>query len=408
MKIFIMGLTPFAHNRGVSAMVSTTIREIKEEYPNCEIVIWGGFPEPDLPIPTSMEYRKYKSSIQYIKSKWDLSFYRQLFWMPIRILSIFGWKKDLVIRELMESDLVLSFNYGDIFSDVHSFYNIGTILRNILPILGRKRIIFAPQTIGPFKRKSFEIIARWILNNPHVGVIMPRDPMSYKWLKSNIHNKGKIIFCQDMAFLLKPAKIPSIIVRDILDTGYISICLNPYQVPSHSYKKTVKILGDVLDNLVNQTDKYIVFIPHATAEGFDCRDMAEDIKKYVSQKDKLIIIKKDIYTTEELKAIIANSDALISFLTHPIIAALSSGVPVIGISSKSPKMLPIMSMFDMDDYVIFLDSLIKNPNILKSKLKDIISTDTREKLSTKLKNKQQIIELEVKKKFREAIKNANS
>ena len=202
MKIFIMGLTPFAHNRGVSAMVSTVIREIKDEYPECEIVIWGGIPEPDLPRSTSRECDKHKSSIKYVKSKWDLSFYRQLFWMPIRVLSIFSWKKDPVVKELMESDIVLSFNYGDIFSDVHSFRNIATIVRNILPILGRKRIVFAPQTIGPFKRKSFESIAKWILNNSHVKIIMPRDPIGHKWLKSNIRNQEKIVFCPDMAFLL--------------------------------------------------------------------------------------------------------------------------------------------------------------------------------------------------------------
>jgi len=408
MKIFIMGLTPFAHNRGVSAMVSTTIREIIDEYPKCEIVIWGGFPEPDLPKPTSMEYEKYRSSIKYIKSKWDLSFYRQLSWMPIRVLSLFSWKKDPVIKELMESDMVLSFNYGDIFSDVHSSRNIATILRNVLPILGKKRIIFAPQTIGPFKRKSFEVIARWILNNSHVKIIMPRDPMSHRWLKSNVRNEEKIVFCPDMAFLLKPTKIPTIITQDILEAGYITVCLNPYQVPPHSYQKTVKILGNILDHVVNQMDRYIVFVPHATAENFDCRDMAEDIKKYVSQKDKLVVIKEDVYTTEELKAIIASSDVLVSFLTHPIIAALSSGVPAIGISSKSPKMLPIMSIFNMDNYVIFLDALIKNPNLLKSKLKDIMSPDTREKLSNMLKSRQQIIESEVRKKFREAIKNVNS
>lgn len=411
MRIFIMGLTPFAHNRGVSAMVSTTINEIKEVFPDCEIFFWGGFPEPDLPLPTSMEYKNYKSSIKYTKSKWDLSFYRQIFWMPFRLLSILTKGKlpsNPVVRELTESDVVISFNYGDIFSDVHSVFNIATILRNILPILGKKQIIFGPQTIGPFRRKSFEFVAKIILNNTRVKIIMPRDPMSRRWVEKNVYPREKITFCPDMAFLLKPVSTPSVITQDILETGYITVALNPYQVPPGYYQETTKILGTILNDIINKTGKYVVFVPHATAEGFDCRNMAEDISKYITRKEMLVIIKEDTYTTEELKAIIANSDVLISFLTHPIIAALSSEVPVIGISSKSPKMQPIMSIYKMETSVVPLFSLLERPEVLKHKLEILLNPKTKKKLSIMLKNKQRIVEPLVRKKFREALGNANS
>jgi polysaccharide pyruvyl transferase WcaK-like protein len=402
-----MGLTPFAHNRGVSAMVSATIAEIKREYPLCGIVMWGGFPEPDLSKPTSLEYQNRDYTVKYVKTKWDSSFHRSVFWLPFRLLSLITGGRilqDQVIREMISSNLVISFNYGDIFSDVHGIYNIATILRNIYPIFGQKPVLFAPQTIGPFSKKSFKLASKIILNNSKIKTIMPREPMSVKWLKESVSDHSKIIFCPDMAFLLEPSDMPSIIPGQVLKEGYVSISLNPFQVPANQYKKTIWILGKVLNDIVTQTGKYVIFIPHATSESFDCRDMAKDVSQHISKNEKLIIIEEDVLTTEELKAIIAKSELLISFLSHPIIAALSTGTPVIGISSKSPKMPQIMDLYDVKENAIPLCEILEKPEILKNRADSILYPENNKALSKLLKEKHQAIEALVRKEFLGSIK----
>jgi len=406
MKIFIMGLSPYARNRGVAAITSVLLVNLIRAFPNAEIVMWGGYPEPPLHSPTSLYYKilreRKRTKIKVFHEPWErmaYSFRHQINRTFLQLIYAFTKiSKDCITAEILDSDIVLSFNYGDCFSDLHGiFRDIIVILRNYIPIFANKKLVFGPQTIGPFRYKAAKYLAINILNSSKIKYVLPRELMSVIFLMKYLKDNKKIVFCPDLAFLLEPSydsltEIPS----QAFEKGYIVTAFDPHMMGSISdYSKVVKILAQALGDFIKITGKYVVFIPEATTPaGLDCMKVAEDVKRLLPSKitDSIIVL-KDKHTAEELKGLINYSELVISTFTHALITGLSCGVPVIGISYNVPKMRQILSLFDMENNVLKPSDVYASPDNLVKKAMDLTkNSDLRYNLQMKAEKVKHIIE----------------
>jgi len=395
MRVLIIGLSPFAHNRGVSAMTSVILEYLYKNFSDIEVVFWAGFPEPANPCPTSLYYNQIKEKTKITTIK-ELIYPSRvsLLKQTMELIRISFYKKlhlntKHIIKEVLNSDFVLSFNYGDLFSDAHDTLGIIgtiTIMKNLVPLLFKKSVVFGPQTIGPFRKVNIKALAINILNNRHVKCIMPRELMSLGFTCRYVKSKQKIVFCPDLAFLLKADfAILRIIPKEVLKQGYIVVSLNPYQISHRIYNSVVQLLAKLLCQIINVTNKYILFLPHATSpSGFDSRNMALSIVKLMNKRvrNRVLVLLKD-YTAEELKGIISKSELVISTLTHPLIHGLSSGIGVLGVSSKSPKMAYILRLFDMDKYMVRISDLINHPHKLVYKVLELLHPSLKKEIKEK-------------------------
>jgi len=379
-NILITGTTIYADNRGVSAMAAVTTRILKDNFPDSKIVIWHTFPESSTrSSPTTDE-----NCVDVIIDKDP---YKYILKLPFRLLVCILWAtfskfgvnfkffiSDRILREYANADMIISLNFGDVFTDNYGpIRSFSMIFQNLISVFSGKPVIFFPQTIGPFNTKITKTLAKYILNRSHL--IMAREIFTEKYLIDLGVDKNLIRFVPDTAFLLEASnntKVNSILEKEGFgnyskDQVVIGMSLNP-SVPSfsgaHGKKEEYEyILCKVVDYLIDKLNAIVIFVPNVTHNGVDTRSFGNSIRENILQKDRVISINGE-YTAEELKGIIGRCDLFIATLTHTFIAAVSMNVPAIAIAYGA-KTLGIMRLVGVEKYIINFNDLDLNTMISK-------------------------------------------
>jgi len=257
------------------------------------------------------------------------------------------------LRTLANADFVGEIRGGDSFSDIYGLrkFLIG-IVPCIIAILMRKDLILLPQTYGPFKSRITKLIARFILLRAHR--IFARDTESIELVRKLLGRKGKdnvIEFCPDVAFVLesilpdKPDIQPEInqeshaplIGLNISSLLYIggSTQKNTFGLKV-DYKECVGVL---LKELMARTKAHVLLIPHEyflfMIDGQKCNEIqvCEKERESIDERycDRIHLVRRE-YNQNEIKGIIGICDFFIGSRMHACIAALSQGIPAIGLA----------------------------------------------------------------------------
>lgn len=394
-KIFISGITPYADNRGIAAILSGTLEFLNVLHnQEKEIYVWHTFPGSDqrryLNKPTSNLTCRYKVKVipdlakahgrffGYLLHVFNL-FYLFLVVLLLRILRIFHMDvipKTPVLNELFTSDIVIELNFGDVLTDelYGSIVWCTTVLRLIILKLSGKKIYMFPQSYGPFKSIIHKALARILLRS--VEILAVREPYSSTYIMNLDIDNDKIKFVPDMSFLVPVAskeEALKILYKEGLkkrkEGPIVGITLNtsffsPYLLNSPEQDVFLRELINTVDCLIEECNATVIFIPHytLTRSGFDCRALSLLVRTRLKNKDRSIVLKNE-YTVEELWAIIGLCNATLSFMTHPVIASLKLGVPVVAVG-YAHKTWGIMKLFGIEKYIIHRREF-KSSNIIK-------------------------------------------
>ena len=162
-----------------------------------------------------------------------------------------------------------------------------------------------------------------------------------------------------------------------------------YSTLKSEASKPAKLIKEICNYLTKELDATVLLVSHVIfpkgwsgAEGDDGRIMAQTVYQHVSNKDKVKPVVGE-YTTEEIKGIIGQCDLFIGMKMHANIAALSQGVPSIGLS-YSYKFRGIMGMLGQEECIcdcatVTLEEVISKINSVWEKRESI-----REELESKL------------------------
>ena len=295
---------------------------------------------------------------------------------------------DGLLEDLEDRSFRSRFNKNITF--ISSFYYI--ILAKLFL---RKKIVIYGGSIGRFKNKLIEILAKIALNK--VDLITLREKLSYDYLSELGIEGPKRYVTADLAFSVKPTPIKrarEILLKENISTigrkliGLsVSTELYRFTLPyiedlKYKYKKYIQLKAKVIDYLIKELNVNIILIPHAIKRKKDDRIVAKDIYNNVINKDRVKLILNE-YSPEELKSIIGICDLFIGERTHSNIAAISMSVPTIVISEPnshrnrgifneiiSERAICDINELDLDKSIEIINYVWGNKDKIKRKLKN--------------------------------------
>lgn len=342
MTIIILWGTLFSLNRGVNALTRATIDIIHEICPDEGIIVIGGSEKKE---PLLYEGVKF----------YPLPIIQDLGKLFIKV-NIYGKKAISTYfndDDFLHVSFVLDLSAGDSFTDIYGNIRFASIcLSKLLFMKLTKKFILLPQTLGPFKNRFFEKIAVVIIKQS--DTVLSRDSES-KIYVDKISGQ-ECIFCHDMAFALNPKPIPSI-PYDF--AGMIGINISGLLWEGGYTKNNQFGLKTDYRSLMHEIAKYfldvgckVVLIPHTYGGSVEDDLVAcEKLKTILETQGYTVDLIKECYSEQELKWIISHLDFFVGSRMHSCIAALSTGVPAVGIA-YSRKFIGVYESIGIEDLVL--------------------------------------------------------
>ena len=273
---------------------------------------------------------------------------------------------------LMDADFVADISGGDSFSDIYGLRRLllGT-LPSLIAIMMKKNLVLLPQTYGPYKSGIARIIARFILRRAHR--ICSRDIQSISTVRALLGKRGAqrdILSCPDVAFSMiarEPEHLavdPPLHLRD--DQVLVGLNVSGLlYVGGYTGKNMFSLRCDYPDlvqhlimRLLDIAGTHVFLVPHtfgSTPQNDQgaCRKVWEAMAP--EGKSRLHLLTGE-YDQSEVKAAISRCDFFIGSRMHACIAALSQGIPSVGLA-YSKKFLGVFDMVGMSEMVLDMRQL---------------------------------------------------
>ncbi|MGQ9778122.1 MAG: polysaccharide pyruvyl transferase family protein, partial [Thermodesulfobacteriota bacterium] len=271
------------------------------------------------------------------------------------------------IKALEEADIVGDVRGGDSFSDI---YGMGRFLIGFLAawtaVLVKGSIVQFPQTFGPYKNPISRFLAKYLLRRSFV--ITARDRESQRLAQEYIGKSRQVFLCPDVAFSLEPVQ-PENIVTDppfhgnLVPQGTIGLNVNGLMYNGGYSRNNMfglkmdyrALLPKLIEALSKQHQGELWLVPHAFAPAGNVEsdpEACERVRSSLSSetRNRVRLVTGD-YDCHELKWLIGKFDFFVGSRMHSCIAALSQGVPCVGIA-YSRKFEGVFDTVGMGDWVI--------------------------------------------------------
>jgi len=272
------------------------------------------------------------------------------------------------INALAASDLAGDVRGGDSFSDI---YGLKRFILAFLPawtvILVKGSIVHLPQTYGPFKTRTGRFLARYLLRRS--SAVIARDKASQRVAQELVGNKLQVKLSPDVAFSLEPV-VPDRIALEPAptsheDNGRTIIGLNVNGLMYHGgYTRNnmfglrldyAALLPELITALLEDPNAEIWLVPHTWAEPGNvesdngaCAELRHRLPEALKPRVRLVATE---YDQHEIKGVIGQCDAFVGSRMHSCIAALSQGIPCVGIA-YSMKFQGVFESVGMGDWVV--------------------------------------------------------
>lgn len=360
-SICIMGASTSTNNMGVSALSVSLVNIFNKLAPEYDLffVIGNKSSNPqvinskngDILIPTVFfrlsPKSNFKDHLLVILFVAILQNFIPFLKVRTKLINFFP-----VLKAIRSSDIIADIHGGDSFSDIYGLLRfIISSFPLIISVLLHKRLIFLPQTYGPFKNRIAQFISNFLLQKAHI--VFCRDSNGVKEINKK---SGELLYCPDVAFTLEPIKpnhiniLPEVKhdVKRIIGLNINGLMYNGGYTRNNMFGLAIdykQVIEDIVSTLISK-DNHIVLVPHTyggnnnvNSDNLACEEIIKKIN------DNRLHILKDKYNQSELKYIISNFDLFIGSRMHSCIASISSGVPTIGLA-YSKKFKGIFDPFE--------------------------------------------------------------
>ena len=370
-----MGTPASSGNRGVQALGSALAQLCIDADSRVQIILFGSHRD-SLPIPMRLGGKMTAVPIVH----WRMSpkarlrdhlfiitllalFYRciPLNYFRNRIAASIPW-----IKALEETDIIGDIRGGDSFSDIYGLkrYVIAT-LEIWTVILVKGSIVHFPQTYGPFRTRTSRVIARYLLSRS--SILAARDKESQRIAQELAGKSIKVQLSPDVAFSLyveRPLAIqtdPPLsgpLPPDIIGLNINGLMFNGGYSRGNMFGLKLdyaSFLPDLVTQLLREHAGELLLVPHTFAPAGNVESDNEASWKLraalPADLQKRIRIVTAEYDCHELKGIIGQCDFFIGARMHSCIAALSQGVPCVGVA-YSMKFRGVFETVGADEFVV--------------------------------------------------------
>lgn len=370
----VLGAALDTGNRGVSALAVSSIGLLRRAFPAAKpLLLIGNRTGGEFSVFVNDE--EVRGEIVNFRQSFKAKRSQQILWLMFLsfLCWIFpaSWFKQAIARRnrwidsILNSELVGEIRGGDSFSDI---YGMQRFLVGMLPALStimvRGKITLLPQTYGPFYSGTSRIIARYVLKR--ADLIMARDTEGAEMVRKLV-GRDDVVVCCDVAFSLQPRAPRELVVSPPLPLGVsdqlIGLNVNGLMYRGGYTQNNMfglkldyqSFLIDLANRLLQNPAFHLVLIPHtfAPADNVEsdpegCRLLKEKLPAGVQNRVHLVTGE---YDQSEIKHVIGQCSFFIGSRMHSCIAALSQGIPTVGVA-YSKKFLGVFRSVGMESCVV--------------------------------------------------------
>ena len=375
-KIVLIGtVRPFG-NKGDEAIYRTSIRLVREQYPNCKLSL-------ATPVFETHKFFQFQKSFELVDEilPHPIAFMNTIFEKLFR----FRPSNDLILRlmkfcsynfspyvpaltkYIVKKRFFFEYENSDLFIILgHPLEKAGmpTYLASYFfpKMILKKTTVAFPLSISLLKYSNLDIADKIIRKYikmllEKLDVILFREGKSMKYFLEDLHAKANVLLSADTAFLLEGSSFNSVLnklskqnvpfqkpaVAVCLRTDYFAIYRQEYV--ENEVTLLFRSIATLLDNII---DKFSVFfVPMTGGDYF----VSKWVYNLLRNKKKAHIIDTKNMDCTEVKTLLSQMDFLITMRIHAAILAGSSNVPSISILSHHDfKSVGIMEDMNLSDY----------------------------------------------------------
>ena len=402
-RVCLLGVSYESGNLGVSALTASLVAIIKKTIPDSEITLLISHNEITEHLQKVEGTEVRIKSLPCRRSPLSDPGYNIYFVSFLSLLALIPFLRSWAVRRspllhlLDESDLIGDISGGDSFSDIYQYFRFrrGSLQRLWILRLG-KPFYMLPQTYGPFLSPRAQRLAKKILSK--ASFIMARDDESAD-IATRISGNDGVLVVPDVAFCLEPTPHPDGYADlPIVDSPKPMLGLNVSGLLYNGGYTKDNMFGlkldyavfshRLVDELLRKTDYNILLVPHTipVMGGVeDDRAVCLKIRDQVTTDftDRVFVSERN-FDQGEIKALIGKCDFFIGARMHSCIAALSQGIPTVGVA-YSRKFSGVFGLVGLPDWVLPAVDLTTD-EALAFVLERIGKADTiRETLNAKVK-----------------------
>ncbi len=354
-KAGILGVALTSGNRGVAALGSALVKLLLASSNRQEVTFFGSNPSN---APADLRPLGERRSVPVVH--WRMSpraalrdhlatialascLYRII---PLKDFRAMLSKRIPWVAALEDMAFAGDVRGGDSFSDI---YGLKRFLIATLPVASviwvKGSIVLFPQTYGPYKSWISRVIARWIIRR--ASVVIARDKESQAVAQALARPDQKVLLTPDVAFALHADRMEQAELDGRLGSlppGAIGLNVNGLMYNGGYTRKNmfglkldyVRFLRELVPALLARHPGPLIFVPHTYAPAGDvesdneaCVRLRESLPEEL--RTRVHIVTGD-YDCHQLKGIIGRCEFFIGSRMHSCIAALSQGVPCVGVA----------------------------------------------------------------------------
>jgi colanic acid/amylovoran biosynthesis protein len=375
--VCLLGASYGTGNMGVNALATSAISAIKHCFPSAEILFLDYGRKPAV-------YRVRCGSdivlVDLVNMRFSWRLYLKnnvamlmLFALMVRCLPsprLRDWlmSKHGCLARVVNADFICSLAGGDSFSDIYGLRRFWyVVLPQILTILLGKRLTILPQTLGPFEGRFAVIVSQFILRR--AAQVYARDQASLDAVRPMMGDRqAKLKFCYDVAFVLEaaePACKPEW-VRKVTQRGNVvgfnisGLLYNGGYSRQNMFKLKddyKRLVRSIIRLLVEGCGANVVLISHVYGSKEDlesdnhaCECVYRELHDLYPER---LFISEGDFNEQEIKYLIGRCDFVFASRMHACIAALSQGIPAVGLA-YSRKFLGVLGSIGVGNLVIDL------------------------------------------------------
>lgn len=378
-RICILGTPVPNGNMGVEALAASLVSLLHGLHNKVEIIFLSG----GMPAHEDREFPVGDDAIQVTFVRYRMSMFSN--WrhhllltiivaalhriLPVHFLRHFFQSQFPILQTLTACDWVGDIRGGDSFSDIYGFRVLffGSLPTLLALVLG-KPLVMLPQTIGPYKSRAAQILARSLIRR--AAYIFTRDQASFRLATSLIlhASEKRILFCPDVAFALVSKSVNPITASPplppTLEDEVVGINISGLLYHGGYNQRNMFGLASNYADLIHQVILYfaethhrqVLLIPHMQL--FSEWKIESDYHAAIQAHSRLpeaiqsqVFIISGPYNSHQFKYIIGRCDFFVGSRMHACIAALSQGIPTVGLA-YSRKFVGVFATVDCANWVL--------------------------------------------------------
>jgi len=373
-----MGASLNTGNKGVSALCASLVKIIQHVRPDAEIVLLIGSRDAQ-PQELQMASGKVLLNVANYRLSPKASVHEHLLSIVLmacvhRIIPIEPIREKLIkaipsLRAVHNADLVGEIRGGDSFSDIYGLRRLAIgVITDLIPLLLQKRLVLLPQTYGPYDTILGKLIARFLVSKS--AQILSRDRKGCDIIQRLLGGKKRkkmVTFCPDVAFMLDSMQPDQPNIQPPLDkkqhVPLIGLNVNGLMYNGGYSRDNMFRLkfdykgfaNDLAITLLSETPAHLLMVPHTfgppgniNSDIEACRDVLNAVSNKYKKRIHMVMQE---YNQSEIKGIIKNCDFFVGSRMHACIAALSQGLPTIGVA-YSRKFVGVFDSIEAANMVV--------------------------------------------------------